>query len=271
MSSKKTGTRNFLDYRQFLVDELQRRQKRNPAYSMRAFSRDLGIGSSRLSEIINGKVGLSEERAMSLALRLQLAESERSLFVDLVQSEHARSTIARQAAQQRLQARVPASKNIAEHDFLPISDWYNLALMELLYVDGLEHSSRSFSEKLGIREEIIQETVDRLLKLGYIAWQDSRLVPCDPELATNSHVPSSAIRAYHNQILDKAKEALVEKPVEMRDFSSMVFALNSSQMEYARSRIQEFRRNLVNELEEIPGKDSVFCLSLQFFELTERK
>lgn len=259
-----------MDYRQFLVDELQRRQKRNPAYSMRAFSRDLGIGSSRLSEIINGKVGLSEERAVGLAVRLQLADAEKALFVDLVQSEHARSSIARDAARRRLQARVPASKNIDDQDFLPISDWYNLALMELLYVEGLDHTHGAFAHKLGIREEIIQETIERLLHLGYIEWQNGKLVPRDPQLATSSQVPSAAIRAYHNQMLDKAKEALEEKPVERRDFSSMVFALNSSQMEYARSRIQEFRRNLVHELEEIPGKDSVFCLSLQFFELTER-
>lgn len=271
MNAKSTGNRNFLDYRQFLVDELQRRQKRNPAYSLRAFSRDLGIGSSRLSEIVNGKVGLSEERAVVIAQRLQLAESEKALFVDLVQSEHARSNIARQAAQSRLQARLAGARDLNTEEFSLISDWQNLAFMELLYVEGLEPSVKAYADRLGIREEVIQETIDRLSRLGYIKHEDGRWIPEHLGMVTSSPSPSSAIRTYHAQILEKAKQALVEQPIERRDFSSVLFALNSQQMNYAKQRISEFRRTLVTELEGMPGKDSVFCLSLQFFEITESK
>lgn len=269
MKSRNAGIRNFLDYRQFLIDELQNRQKRNPAYSLRAFSRDLGIGSSRLSEIINGKVGVSEERAVNIAQRLQLPEVERALFVDLVQSEHARSNIARQAAQARLQARSLGSKKIETDEFAFISEWYNLAMLELLYIDGLEHSVEVFAETLGIDTESVEEALEGLLRLGYITRQGDRWIPSEEAMIINEENPS-IVQYYHGQILDKAKEALQESK-EKRDFTFAVFALNSEQVEYAKARIREFRRSLVTELEEIPGKNGVYCLSLQLFELTEKK
>ncbi len=271
MNTHKPGNRNFLDYRQFLVDELQRRQKRNPAYSLRAFSRDLGIGSSRLSEIINSKVGLSEDRAVIIAEKLQLADAEKSLFVDLVQGEHARSSLAKQAALKRVRDRMLQARKIEKEDFSLISDWYNLALIELLNVDGLEHSVESFAKRLGIRETVIAETIERLKHLGYIGMRDGRWIPTEPETTTDKDIPSMAIREYHRQILDKAKSAIEDVPLEKRDFSSAVFALNSKQLQYAKERIHAFRRSLVKDLEEMPDKDGVYCLSLQFFELTGKQ
>lgn len=269
---RNSRTRNFSDYRQFIVDELSARQRRNRSYSLRAFSRDLGISSSRLSEVINGKTGLSEERALGISESLGLNETEKALFIDLVQSQHGRSSLSRKAALARLRARGERGKMIESEQFNLISDWHNLALIELLYLDGIEHSAKSFAAHLGLSVETVKDTISRLSELGYIRLDENgKWLPCDPSTTADSGtVPSSSIRRYHGQILDKAKLALEKKPAEERDFSSMVFALNSQQMEYAKNRIRDFRRALVTELEDLPGKDGVFCLSLQFFELTEK-
>lgn len=92
-----------MTFRRFLMNELSQRQKRNVSYSMNAFARDLGLSSSRLSEILSGKVGISEDRAVKIADRLQLSESDKAYFVDLVQSEHSRSEVGKRAARARLQ------------------------------------------------------------------------------------------------------------------------------------------------------------------------
>jgi hypothetical protein len=47
------------DYRVILSAEFEKRKDRNPAYSWRASARDLGIQSSRLSEVMAGRYGLS--------------------------------------------------------------------------------------------------------------------------------------------------------------------------------------------------------------------
>ena len=44
---------------EILSFQLSQRKQSNPAYSMRAFARDLQISSSQLSMILSGKRGLS--------------------------------------------------------------------------------------------------------------------------------------------------------------------------------------------------------------------
>ncbi len=257
-------------YRDLIVDEFRRRQKRNAAYSLRAFSRDLGLSSSRLSEVINGKVGISEVRADGIANKLRLNTNEKSLFVDLVQSEHGRSRMTKTAALTRIKARMLQSRAMNDDEFQFISDWHNLALIELLNVPGVEHSVASFSKKLGLTEEVVRETLDRLQRLGHIAPEGDRWVPVDVESTTTFDIPSKAIRNFQTQVLNLAQRTLEERDVAERDLSSLIFAFNSQQMVYAKERIREFRRTLVKELEDIGEKDSVYCLSVQFFELTEK-
>lgn len=254
-----------LTYRKFLLDELYRRQKKNPAYSSRAFARDIGVNSSRLSEILSGKVGLSETRAISISERLQMNEEVKALFIDLVISEDARSAITREAAKSRIEARMLHLQELEDKEFSLISNWYYLAILELIQLEGLDHSITSFAAKLSLPEEKVQEGVERLIRLGHIKVENDRWLPSEPDSTTTTEVASESIRSYHRQILEKASTAL-ENPVEKRDFSSMIFSLNSEQLNYAKERLQDFRRTLVKELESMPGKDSVYCLSFQLFE-----
>lgn len=85
-------------YREILKEELVRRQTRNPGYSQRAFARDLGIRSNRLSEILRGKQGISPQLAVTVAERLTSSEAYRSLFLYSVMSEHSRTEVERERA-----------------------------------------------------------------------------------------------------------------------------------------------------------------------------
>ncbi|WP_413288316.1 TIGR02147 family protein [Bdellovibrio sp. HCB337] len=257
-----------MDYRRFLKNELQKRQMKNRSYSMRAFSRDLGVASSRLSEILNGKVGLSERRASSIADRLELGTEEKNLFIDMVESEHSRSAVVRAAAGQRLKARFMEASVLGEEEESLLSDWHHLAILELLNVERLEHSVTAFAKRLKVEESSVAASIEVLTRLGYIAHDGHRWTPTEPDSTTTTEIPSKAIRDYHTQMLEKAHAALHEKSVKERDFSSMVFAMNKEQLDHAKLRLQEFRRTLVKELESIPGKDSVYCLSLNLFSLT---
>jgi uncharacterized protein (TIGR02147 family) len=70
-----------MDYRDILKNQLQKRQKMNPRYSLRAFAKKLEISPSKVSEIISGKKRLSAERAEDIAQRLDLRGKEHELFV----------------------------------------------------------------------------------------------------------------------------------------------------------------------------------------------
>lgn len=56
---------------EILQNSFTEKKQRNAAYSLRAFSRDVGISAPQLSRIFNGKRKLSAEQACKIAIKLQ--------------------------------------------------------------------------------------------------------------------------------------------------------------------------------------------------------
>ncbi|WP_413558003.1 hypothetical protein [Bdellovibrio sp. HCB209] len=98
----KSQTSKSPSYRDFLYEEFKKRRTKEPSYSLRGFARDLEMNPSRLSEIMNGKVGLSDVKGMELADRIGLTDKECEYFLDLIRAEHARSALAKKEAQERV-------------------------------------------------------------------------------------------------------------------------------------------------------------------------
>ena len=67
------------DYRIYLSDELNMRLQTRASYSQRKFASDLGISSSRLSEILSGRGGMSSKMALKLADALGLRANDQRL------------------------------------------------------------------------------------------------------------------------------------------------------------------------------------------------
>jgi uncharacterized protein (TIGR02147 family) len=64
----------YLDYREYLRDELGQRVQANPQYSLRAFARDIAIAPQVLSLVLNGKKNISSEVAIELAKKIKFFE-----------------------------------------------------------------------------------------------------------------------------------------------------------------------------------------------------
>jgi plasmid maintenance system antidote protein VapI len=68
------------DFRSFLQDELDKRCKKNPRFSLRAFARTLEVEPSALSKILHGKRALTPKMLMRMASQLGLPEQEIERF-----------------------------------------------------------------------------------------------------------------------------------------------------------------------------------------------
>ena len=101
--------KRYLSYRHFLLSELETRQQENPNYTVTDFCAELNLKHSRLTEILRGKIGMSETRAADIARRLRLSEDEAQIFTDLVQSLHGRGSIVKKIALERLDKRFKSS------------------------------------------------------------------------------------------------------------------------------------------------------------------
>src|SRR5947207_7819225 len=91
-----------MNFQAILNREYLSRRRKNPAYSLRAYARDLGVQPSKLSEALKGTKGFSPKLAGQIADRLNLTMDERVLFVTLVTARHARSKRAKDEAQAKL-------------------------------------------------------------------------------------------------------------------------------------------------------------------------
>jgi len=106
---------------------------------------------------------------------------------------------------------------------------------------------------------VVKDAAGRWISEGYVATTDG--------------VPSASIRSFHSQVLEKARRSLAEDDIGTKSFSSVFFALHSSQVDEAKRKIVDFRRALKRELAEarslqrLGAPDRLYCLNIQLFGL----
>lgn len=261
-------------YRNLLLEEFDRRQRRNASYSLRAFARDIGVSPAKLCQIFKGKSGLSGQRATLVADKLGFDGELKDYFIALVETSHARSKAAKLNAKARLKelAELKGFDEITLDSFGIISDWIHFAILELLEVDSFAPSSVNIAKRLGVSESSVEVAVSRLKKTGLLEvneknqWRQTKR-----DLETPTNIPSKAIRDYHSQILNRAEKSIAQDDIDIRDFGALTLAFRTDQLVEAKKMIKEFRREFNRRFGNRKNKDSVYCLSTQLFPLDQHQ
>ena len=262
------------DYRSLLKREYEQRSEKNPLYSLRAFARDLSISPSRISEIFNQKSGLSRKAAERLSLTMGFNPYEKEIFCTLVESQHARSFARRELAKlkfKKLQANMEF-EDLTMDTFHVISDWYHLAIVELTYLKNFRSNSAWIAKTLGISQTQTKLAIERLKKLNLLIEDKKGNFRAQNEFnASPNGIPSEAIKKCHQQMLEKAIGAIYTQSVEERDFSAMILSLDKRKLREAKKWIKEFRRKFCKKVSKNKKRDSLYCLSIQFFNLLNKE
>ncbi len=258
-----------MQYQDFLLEEFRSRRTRNPHYSLRAYARDLGMPASKLSQNLRGLCGISVAKAEKIADRLQMRDDEKHLFLALVESQHARSRVARQQAVTVL-AKIREEKldEMCLEKFSAIRDWYHMAILEMTDIKGFNPDPAWIAEKLGLPLDIVQEAVQRLQALELLRVDESGWKQTKTDLELPSGVPSRTIREHHKQLLTKAIVAVDQVAIEKREFSSHTFAVSSAAIPELKNLVREFQRK-VTKLTHSGEKDSVYVLGIQLYPVVE--
>jgi transcriptional regulator with XRE-family HTH domain len=118
----------------FLRAELDRRQARNPRYSLRALARDLGLHHATLSRLLRQRRRLTAAAARALAARLDVPAT----VVDRACGDADDAAV---IAAVRREGFVPSSRYLATRSGLPL-DAINAALFRLLRAGILSMPAR---------------------------------------------------------------------------------------------------------------------------------
>lgn len=247
------------EIQQVLFQELKKRKSKNSRYSLRAFSKYLGMSPAYLSLIMSGKRLLPMAKIQKIANKLDL---EFSLDVESKNKSTQISKLNKTKYSGLLKRIVPNDQ------FLLISDWVYYAILSLSQIKNHKAESRWIAHRLGVSDLQIKESMQRLIDLKLITVFENKIHVLKGPTSTTEDIPSAAIKSFHRGILKLAEESLDTVSTDRREFSTVVFSIKEQDIKQAKLSLRNFQEEFANQFESSSG-DQVYSISLQFFPITK--
>lgn len=264
----------------FLKATLELKSKQNARYSLRAFAKKIGLSPGGLSQIMNGKKNLSVERAHAIGLALELDPQETEYFLSLVQLESAKAPALKLQYLEKvklLNPKLEGSKDLKQtlltlDHFKLISDWYGLAIIELVTIVEGEWTATSIAKKMGLSKIEVENTLTRLTNLELIEQTaDGHFVRIAGAVMIHASVPNEAIRNYYTGVHQRSLESLTTQTVAEKVIGAQVFAFDPAQIDEVRELADQF----LNQLNELAKKGKhrtqVYQAITNIFKLTNEE
>lgn len=251
-----------------LLAKFSEGRSRNPAYSLRAFSRRIGLSPTSTSLILNGKRQVSRKLAEKLCHKLMLDPHQRS---NLLKSFGLQTVDAADADDSEHGA-APNPLQLEADQFRLISDWYYYGILSLIKTRGFKSDPAWISRRLGISLKETADALERLERLGILVQgKGGKLTRKVPRYRTSDDVIDLSVRQSSFQGLELAKRSLEQDPVEARDFTHLTMAIYPDKLPQAKTLIRRFQDQLEELLENgKPGLEpaEVYRFSTQLIPLS---
>jgi len=255
------------DYRFLLIKELEQRQQKNPAYSLRAFARTLNMSPAYVSQLFTGKRILSEKKASALSQKLKWPAKRKKIFLTLLQYQKAPTKESKDYFFEQIQ-------DLSELDFLElkqdqfdvVAGWHHFAIVELSDLKDFKQNPTWIAKKLDISVMQAEQALERLIRIGLLKEKEGRLQKATPHYRIQD-VPSTAIVSFHQHHLESAQKALVTQAFEERDFSGTTVSVPVEKLPEIKELIREFRSKLNQYCSSKTNPDAVYHLAVQFYRL----
>lgn len=228
------------------------KNKKNPKYSVRAFARDCGINSGRMSEYLSGKRLLTESMIKKIGASLNFSDNEMNFFLSLYKKDKKSFQIDQQLLKQI---------------YHPVY----FHILSLFETENFVDTPDFIAERLGISEQQAQQCLDTLEKNRLLQRNElGKRVPCYDVVRTTTQTPSEALRASHKLSLTKIVENLDNVDMSLRDMNSFTVSIDPIVLPMARKKIATFLEKLAANLES-GRKKEVYELNVQLFPVSKTK
>ena len=242
-------------FQSILLREMEHSRLRNPAYSLRAFARKLGLQPSALSELIKGKRGASP---------LLIQKILKKVGVDPEEIQGALELLPRR----KNSASVLAYTQLQVDEYRLISEWHHFAILSLSETEGYVHDAYWIAGRLGITQKDAASALQRLEQLGVLKVEPGGGgIRKPPNFTTTDEVANLSLRKSHAQNLELAQRSLENAPIEQRDFTAITMAIDPAKISEAKKMIREFRDRLCAHLE-AERRTEVYKLCVQLIPLS---
>jgi uncharacterized protein (TIGR02147 family) len=154
--------------------------------------------------------------------------------------------------------------------FTVMTDWYHYAIYELVTVKDFVFKNEWIAKRLNITPKEAGLAVERLIRVGLLKIDEKGTIRQSTPFATTVNYPFTTefLRQHQKQLLGLSTQALDSVPLELRDHSATVFAINTEGIPAAKALIKKFRRKLCAQLQKNSERDAVYQVQISFFPVT---
>ncbi|MFL5814201.1 MAG: DUF4423 domain-containing protein [Bdellovibrionia bacterium] len=268
---------DYADPVDFLNAFIQSVQERNPQFSLRSWSKQLGLSHvAMLSMVLNRKRRLLPSLSSKISAQFlhqgRFTQNEARYFDMLVLFSNA-STIDEKNFYQRILSELRPDREFVTLDLDRVrllADWYHIAILEMTYLKDFKSDPRWICLRLGdsVNERQVKDAIDRLVRLGLLEHTEQGLRKTQRILESPSDIPSDALREFHSQMIQRSIGAMKKQAVHDREISSETMAISKERLPEAKRMIRDFRKKLSQFLES-DQNDAVYQLNVQLFNVLE--
>lgn len=269
----------FTSYRDYLQSFFVAKKAANSSYSASAFARRAGLGENSrgyLKLVIAGKRNLSAVTIRAFSEALALGVEESVYFENLVHFNQADRPKDRKYYFERLQVSQPKKKSpqfeILEAQYRYISHWYVIAVRELVQLQDFDESPVAIAKALRNRITPAEaaKALEDLQRLDLIArGEDGKLFQTSPIVTFSPDCLSPFIRNFHLEMMEQARQAIVEDEFSQRGASGVTLSCARSYLPEILNEIDAFRAQITAKygVTNLPA-DAVIQMNIQLFQLT---
>jgi uncharacterized protein (TIGR02147 family) len=260
---KRSMIYQFESAKAFLQSHFDDRVRRNARYSLRSYANFLGVNPAELSQVFKGQRNLSFTSAQKVTKALGFNSDEAKYFLWTLQMDKGQAMgLDLDFVQDKEKSNVP------EQNFSEICQWHHFAILSLIDTKNFEWSSPFVAKSLGLSLSEAGLAMRDLQKFGLIKVEKKSPKATKSVVQISSNIPSSAIRTYHRQMLQKSIDALDSVPMELREYQSVGLALDEADLKKLKKEIDEFTDRIISKYHKKTAKN-VYQIQIAAFPLTK--
>lgn len=239
----------YTNYRKYLHDYYEFKKRGPRGYSYRNFAKSAGFSSPNIMKlIIEGKRNLSHESIAKVIQALSFSGAMGEYFTALVLMNQASSDEEKAIHFNTLQKLTPHAKkrDLNVEGLKYLSHWLHATLREMAQFPDFKDDPYWIARRLVFPVTIgeIGNALSFLFDEKFIEKTDQGFKIGDHMVLSSDEVRSLAIRNYHRQMLELARQSLENLPMESREFGALTLNLPESALPELKAKLKAIRKDL---------------------------
>lgn len=265
----------FTNYREYLKVYFEERKKHDPKFSHRYLSRRLGLSSPNfIMMVMQGKRNLTRSLAFKISQEFNHEDKEAEYFESIVGFVQAKTNKEKDRYFRKIISlrRNCNVEKIEEHQYEYYSNWYNLAIRELVTYPECKGDFKWLAKKVfpPIAPSQAKHSVNLLLKLGLIKRKGTSYVRSSPLISTGPEVSSLAIVNFHRKMAEMAAASLDTVPRHERDITACTVNISEKGVVEIKKVLAECRGKVLSIAEADIPADRVYQINFQVFPISAK-